>query len=238
MKPTSTLSSIKYFLTPALLLFATYHFAMPELVYYGINPFTAWFLALLFPMVCLLLASLYLVYRETKKLNFETLKDRFRLKKLNYKTLAISIVSAMIIFFTMEILKKAEANLIEINYITLPDVLKLINEMFNDLAGNWTKFSMISLLLVFNIIGEEFYFRGYILPKQELVFKNYTWLIHGILWSFFHIFKWWEMIGLIPLTMLLPFIVQKTKNTTVGIMIHSLINGITIVNILPVVIQS
>lgn len=46
------------------------------------------------------------------------------------------------------------------------------------------------------------------------------------------------MIGIIPLTLLLTFAVQKTKNTTVSIVIHSLINGITIVNSLPLVMQS
>ncbi|SEL85374.1 CAAX protease self-immunity [Alkalibacterium putridalgicola] len=42
--------------------------------------------------------------------------------------------------------------------------------------------------LFFNILGEEFWWRGYILPRQEIVHGQYTWILHGLLWTLFHIF--------------------------------------------------
>jgi hypothetical protein len=58
----------------------------------------------------------------------------------------------------------------------------------------------------FNIFGEELWWRGYIQPRQELLTKRYTWLVHGALWSLFHIGIGWSVIFLaLPNFFILPF---------------------------------
>jgi membrane protease YdiL (CAAX protease family) len=79
---------------------------------------------------------------------------------------------------------------------------------------------------VLNIMGEEILWRGVMLPRQELAFGKYAWLIHGLGWGIFHVaFGWQLMITLIPLIFVQSYIVQKTKNSWVGVMMHGGLNG-------------
>lgn len=79
---------------------------------------------------------------------------------------------------------------------------------------------------ILNIMGEEFLWRGVMLPRQELAFGKYTWLIHGFGWGLFHVaFGWHLLITLIPLIFIQSYIVQKTKNSWVGVIMHGGLNG-------------
>lgn len=79
---------------------------------------------------------------------------------------------------------------------------------------------------VLNILGEEFLWRGVMLPRQEIAFGKYIWLIHGTGWGLFHIaFGWQLLITLIPLIYIQSYIVQKTKNSWIGVIMHGGLNG-------------
>jgi membrane protease YdiL (CAAX protease family) len=79
---------------------------------------------------------------------------------------------------------------------------------------------------ILNILGEEFLWRGVMLPRQEITFGKYAWLIHGFGWGLFHIaFGWQLLITLIPLIFIQSYIVQKTKNSWVGVIMHGGLNG-------------
>jgi membrane protease YdiL (CAAX protease family) len=73
----------------------------------------------------------------------------------------------------------------------------------------------------FNIFGEEFLWRGFIQPRQELLNGKYTWLVHGILWACWHLPMGLDLIfSALPIFFILPAIVQIRKNTTISIVIH------------------
>jgi len=79
---------------------------------------------------------------------------------------------------------------------------------------------------ILNIFGEEFLWRGVMLPRQEIAFGKYAWLIHGFGWGLFHIaFGWQLLITLIPLIFIQSYIVQKTKNSWNGVIMHGGLNG-------------
>jgi len=64
------------------------------------------------------------------------------------------------------------------------------------------------------------------LPRQEVAFGKHTWLIHGFGWALFHIaFGWQLLLTLIPLIFIQSYIVQKTKNSWVGVIMHGGLNG-------------
>jgi membrane protease YdiL (CAAX protease family) len=72
----------------------------------------------------------------------------------------------------------------------------------------------------FNIFGEEFLWRGYIQPRQELLNKKFTWLVHGLLWARWHLPMGLDLIfSALPIFFILPAIVQIRKNTSVWISI-------------------
>jgi len=79
---------------------------------------------------------------------------------------------------------------------------------------------------ILNIMGEEFLWRGVMLPRQEIAFGKYAWIIHGFGWSLVHIaFGWQLLITLLPLMFIQSYIVQRTKNTWVGVIMHGGLNG-------------
>lgn len=82
------------------------------------------------------------------------------------------------------------------------------------------------VMFFFNIFGEELLWRGYILPRQELALGQSAWILNSALWFVFHVaFGIDLLILLLPILIVLPWCVQKTGNTMVGIWIHGLMNG-------------
>jgi membrane protease YdiL (CAAX protease family) len=79
---------------------------------------------------------------------------------------------------------------------------------------------------ILNILGEEFLWRGVMLPRQEVAFGKNAWVIHGFGWGLFHIaFGWQLLITLMPLIFIQSYIVQRTKNSWIGVLMHGGLNG-------------
>jgi membrane protease YdiL (CAAX protease family) len=87
-------------------------------------------------------------------------------------------------------------------------------------------------ILILNISGEELWWRGYILPRQEVRHGKLAWIIHGIFWTLFHIPFWWNLIALLPSTLSLSYMASKLKNSTPGIIAHFIMNGLGLVMII------
>jgi membrane protease YdiL (CAAX protease family) len=96
------------------------------------------------------------------------------------------------------------------------------------LRGNWGMALVYLVILALNIVGEEFWWRGYVLPRQELVHGQWTWLVHGMLWTLFHAPLWWNL----PSTLSLSYVTSRLENTTPGIIAHCAMNGLGFVMIL------
>ncbi len=78
-------------------------------------------------------------------------------------------------------------------------------------------------MFALNILGEELMWRGYI---QARLAGRHSWVAVSLLWLVFHApFGTGLMIMLSPVVVILPYSVHKTRNTTVGIVIHALYNG-------------
>ena len=79
---------------------------------------------------------------------------------------------------------------------------------------------------VLNIMGEEILWRGTMLPRQEIAFGKWTWILHGVGWGLFHIaFGWQLLITLLPILFIQSYVVQRRQNTWIGVIIHAGING-------------
>ena len=77
-----------------------------------------------------------------------------------------------------------------------------------------------------NIGGEEFFWRGVLLPRQEKTFEDKTWILPGTGWTIFHLaFGWQLLIMLLPLLYIEPYVVQMTQNTWTGVFLHGAINS-------------
>lgn len=67
--------------------------------------------------------------------------------------------------------------------------------------------------------------RGYILPKQEMKFGKYAWLINGILNGICYGLIWRpNIIFYILMFPLISFVIQRRRNLWIGIIFHYLLN--------------
>jgi len=75
----------------------------------------------------------------------------------------------------------------------------------------------------FNIFGEELYWRGYVLPRQQEVNGNWTWAVHGFLWAVWHLpMGLGVVISALPILFVLPAIAQIRRNTTITLVVHAI----------------
>jgi len=117
--------------------------------------------------------------------------------------------------------------------LTLQEFLAHLNDptafMGIPLRGEWWVAVYYAWVLVFgNIAGEELWWRGYLLPRQEAASGAVAWLYHGILWAAFHLFLQpaaWDMIRMMPTCCALAFVAQYRKNTWPGIIAHTVGNS-------------
>lgn len=243
LKPMCFKTSLLFFGVPSLIMFVGFHFVMPNLIRHGYTPFNAYFIGLGLPLLFMFIASIIAFREEGNEMNLSVLKNRFRLHQLSWKMWLLAIVITIITLILYGISIKLNSLLLSKDIILMPSSLpawldsskgismESLSQAFGGLSGNWFALIASFTFLIFNIIGEEFWWRGYILPRQELVFGKWTWVLHGFLWAFFHTFKWWDILSILPITLILTYMVWRFKNTTVGIVIHLIINGMGLIPI-------
>jgi membrane protease YdiL (CAAX protease family) len=74
--------------------------------------------------------------------------------------------------------------------------------------------------------GEEALWRGVVLRLQARAWPRVAWLINGAGWLLFHwVFGWQTLAVLWPLCLALPLLVQRTGNSSVGLVLHAAFNG-------------
>lgn len=66
------------------------------------------------------------------------------------------------------------------------------------LAGNYLFVILYFFIsLVFNIFGEEIYYRGYLLPRMRGAFGSWDWVANGVLFTLKHLYQRWMMPGIL-----------------------------------------
>jgi membrane protease YdiL (CAAX protease family) len=95
-------------------------------------------------------------------------------------------------------------------------------------AGNWWLLLWgVACLIILNIFGEELWWRGYILPRQELANGRWAWVVNGVLWAAFHIFyhtTLFSFVSYVPGTCALAYVAQRTRSTWPGVIGHTIAN--------------
>jgi CAAX protease family protein len=96
-------------------------------------------------------------------------------------------------------------------------------EILERLAGAWWFLVLFVVFALFNtILGEEFLFRGVLLPKMEGVFGRWSWVAHGVLFGFYHLHQPWGILTAIVggvLCYALP--AWRFRSTWMSIIVHS-----------------
>lgn len=215
--------SLLLFGLAGFILYIETNFSIPYLASItGIETIIWWFIVAAIGMfIPLLVVAAYILHQEGWWLKAGMWKDRLRFHKMNTGDwmwgvggiIVIGIWSYLIMMIIETLAGSVEHQ---------PPFMQ-----FDPLGpGRYWILAVWLPFWIFNIMGEEILWRGVILPRQEVSFGKYTWIIQGIGWGLFHIaFGWQLLITLLPILFILPYVVQKRQNSWIGVLIHAGLNG-------------
>ncbi len=90
------------------------------------------------------------------------------------------------------------------------------------LAGAWWFFALFVVQAMFNtILGEEFLFRGVLLPKMEAVFGRWSWVANSVLFGLYHLHQPWGIPNSVLTGLLYTFPTYHFRSTWMSIILHS-----------------
>lgn len=217
----STTQSVILHLLPGILVGAFYFLALKPVAKMGYPSFFAQFLAFAFILVPFELG--FLLYQGKKKNGRFTLRGIISFQNsipwwqyFVWVSIVFVIVGALMALF-----KPLDTFLQKNLFFWMPDVNAGLDGAFSKtiLIVTYTVFLIINVFLAPMV--EEFYFRGYLLPRMK---GNYAILFHSFLFAAIHVFSPWMIIartvGFLPII----FVTTK-KNIYVGMIVHILCNA-------------
>ncbi|MGW8226014.1 MAG: CPBP family intramembrane glutamic endopeptidase, partial [Anaerolineales bacterium] len=230
IKPLPAVKTILYGVIPALILYLTHYYLVPYYVECtGIPYFKGYLAGYVLTMGLFFSAALIAFLLEGNPRSWEALKSRYRLAKMNrgdwlwvMGMIAVTFLAYFGLSFTgnwvqsVPFLAPREAWPAEFGP---GGTYQLVSGEFMGLSitGQWWVIGVYFLGWFLNIFGEEFWFRGYILPRQEMAFGKRAWLANGLMFTFNHLWQPWIMIAILPVSLLLVYVVQRRRNTWIGI---------------------
>ncbi len=228
-KPMRLWLSITLFAVPSVVLILATRTVMPWLNgRFGLMPVLCWFAAggiLVF--MPLFFFALTCCRIENRTWNFNAIKKRLRLYPMSGTDWKWTAAGLGLSFAGMGLIFGASILLSKLTGTVRPLSTEVPFLEYHGLERSQYRVLLFWLVFFFfNIFGEELLWRGYILPRQELNHGKYAWAINGLLWTVFHTaFGSGLITMMIPIFFILPYIVQKRKNTLIGIWIHAIFNG-------------
>ncbi len=95
-------------------------------------------------------------------------------------------------------------------------------QILERLEGAWWFFALFVIQAVFNtILGEEFLFRGVLLPRMEGVFGRWSWMANGVLFGLYHVHQPWGIPNAILTGLLYTYPAYRYRSTWMSIALHS-----------------
>jgi membrane protease YdiL (CAAX protease family) len=237
MRPLGIGGTLLLFIIPAAILYwAHYHFLTWFIQQSG-YPYLAGYL-IVWPvtMALFFIAALVGYKLEGNASRWSSFAPRFRLTRMTGRdwlwTAGLFIVS-MVVYFSLGFSSQwlgslpffAPHPLVPPDFgpgaaaARIPGIL-----MGMTLEGKWWVAVIFIVGWLLNILGEEFWFRGYILPRQELAMGGKAWIANGLMFGFTHIWQPWNLLLIVPSALLGTYIVQRRRNTWILIVMHGLMN--------------
>jgi membrane protease YdiL (CAAX protease family) len=189
-------------------------------------------------LIWLFVLSMFIVREEEGDLRWATIKRRLRLNTPRDPTtgetrrrLWLWVIPFLIAIIVWDLALKTELDGLWVSLVPflaeppgygLGGVLES-QEMLNRLAGAWWFLALFLLNAIFNtVLGEEFLFRGVLLPKMEGAFGRWSWAANGVLHGFYHLHQPWGIAGsVISGVFLYAFPSWRFRSTWMGVIVHS-----------------
>lgn len=243
LRPLSLWPSLLLSALPAGLVAFSFYIFRPFLEYAGYSPLKSFLASILVPTALLFAGALIGYHRaEGRPLDWSAFRQRMRFPSLTFKIILQGLGLFVVIMIGYGLFSQLGLALVQAGSIPVPaDIPALADPRVSlthtildqmaggSIAGDWDIVLLYLVAFFFNIAGEELWWRGYLLPRQELAFGKPAWLLHGLLWTAFHAFKWWDLLGLLPVCLAISFSAQRLKNNWPSLIAHALFNGLSLV---------
>lgn len=242
MKPIKISHSILFFGIAALLFLFMERAVLPWLANIGVSK-PILFVVMAMPHIIFFATALLGYQLEGNPWKWQNFKARFRYKPIKGKMWLWAILIVLVDVGLYLMVYQLAFPVVKYLHDLIPPP-EIINDiMGNDSEflgypkeGNWFLLAFFLFYYFFNVFGEEFLWRGYLFPKQEMTHKKYTWVVHGLLWTMFHLFAPYNALMVLPGALFMSYVVQRTQNNTLFLLAHATLNGIPLVGLLLAII--
>jgi uncharacterized protein len=188
-------------------------------------------------LVWLFVLSMIIVRREEGDLRWRTVKRRLRLNTPRdpatgqpRASLWLWVVPFLVAVAVVELvlgtpIENAWTSLLP--FFSEPqgygfDAIFKSREILARLEGAWWFFALFVIQAVFNtMLGEEFLFRGVLLPRMEGVFGRSSWIANGVLFGLYHIHQPWGIPNSVLTGLLYAYPAYRYRTTWMAIVLHS-----------------
>jgi membrane protease YdiL (CAAX protease family) len=235
--PLSWFPSLIAFICVAGFLYITHHFFIPWYTRTTGHPyFVGYLLGWIINVTTIFIAALVAYRLEGNKPDLNSLSERFRLKKISGRDwfwTAVVLLVVIATYFGLGFTSKwlASCKVLAPHPDWPPELgPKGVSNLEQgvlfgmNLKDKWWILIVYFMGWIFNIIGEEFWYRGWMLPRQEVAFGKLAWLMNGAIFTFQHWMQPWNFLAILPGALFMSYVIQLRKNTWIGIIQHGLIN--------------
>ena len=235
-------NSLIIFGVAGLLFLFNERFVLPFLGDYGLNKALI-FLVMAIPHILFFIGAMVGYKLEGNEWTWTAFKTRFRYKPIKGRMWLWMILFVIVdIGLYLAVFQLAHPIVKAVHdAFPPPDILSKImsnGETFAGytIKGNWFLLPLHLFYYFFNVCGEEFLWRGYLFPKQELTHGRYTWVVHGLLWTMFHLFAPYNALLVLPGALFMSYVAQRTQNNTIFLISHAVLNGIPVIILISKII--
>jgi membrane protease YdiL (CAAX protease family) len=188
-------------------------------------------------LVWLFVLSMIIVYQEECDLRWATVKRRLRLNTPRDPTtgqprarLWLWVVPFIVAVAMIELLLNTPLENAWVSvfpFLAEPegysfDAILGSQEILGRLVGAWWFFALFVVQAIFNtILGEEFLFRGVLLPRMEGVFGRWSWVANSVLFGLYHVHVPWVIPNAVPTGLLYTYPAYHYRSTWMSIILHS-----------------
>ena len=188
-------------------------------------------------LIWLFVLSMIIVRREEGDLRWATVKQRLRLNvprepatgqpraRLFLWVVPFIVAVAVIELLLNTPLENAWVSLFP--FLAEPegysfDAILGSQEILGRLVGAWWFLALVVVQAIFNtILGEEFLFRGVLLPRMEGVFGRWSWVANSVLFGLYHVHVPWVIPNAVLTGLLYTYPAYRYRSTWMSIILHS-----------------
>jgi membrane protease YdiL (CAAX protease family) len=220
----------------------------PAIIPYSpLQPVITYWLLIIVGMVWEFVVSMVILYRELGTLRWSAIRQRTWLQtprdprtdqpnpRLFWWLLPALCFSALVVFGLAGYLDAPMAWLFPaLQPAQFMNTSQLASPEFQ---GQWWLLGVVLVSFIFNyFLGEEFLFRGILLPKMQGVFGKYDWVANAVLFGLYHLHKPWMIPSVIVGSLAITWPARCFRSNWMAIVVHGVEGLFLLVMVLAVIL--